>query len=730
MGQPTITTTTVRPPEQPVRVAPPVAPPAPAASKRIPPQLNFNECAKPEYTTAARRAEAQGKVAIAYTLDVDGRITEASIETSSGPSPAHKQLDEATLKAVLTCTGRPATVDGKPERYSGRIEYVWKLVGDDPVNRCLALSSAQYLQAGRRLIPSNSDFTIEFRFFLREHKGGFSEVISQGQQPHAFYMGINPEREIRLGDSWERTGVYMPLNEWVRYSFVYRADGRAEFYFNGMLAGQRSRYQWNTEGTETRVGAQSLPGAPERIDGCIDDLKIWKTARSSEQIARSSPTHPTGGDERNLIAHYSFNLMPQDGMLRDHTGKDQNSLKPLGRPLLLASSDNPFFSTAGAASAGEAIKQTQPLAVTQSSLPPCQESGVKHNCVAVTTFSNGSSYVGEFKNDKRNGLGTLLFSLGPRYVGEFRDGFRHGEGIEYEANGSVRQFGKWRDGYLDISYALDPKRFPFNRHEELVVAIEAERKRRNVAEVEDRERAKEPHPVPPRSERRVALVIGNAGYKKAPLVNPVNDAVDVASSLRSMGFDTTLVRDATLAQMRSATRQFADAAISSDVALIFFAGHGIEAKGRNYVIPVSAEIKHEYELEDEAFDAGRWLDMLEGLKAGNRQRVNIVILDACRNNEFARSWRSTSRGLARMDAPTGTFVAFATAPGKVAADGARGQRNSPFTRSLLKAMQTPDLPIELMFKEVRRLVIEETKNEQVPWENSSLVGDFVFKRSR
>lgn len=83
-----------------------------------------------------------------------------------------------------------------------------------------------------------------------------------------------------------------------------------------------------------------------------------------------------------------------------------------------------------------------------------------------------------------------------------------------------------------------------------------------------------------------------------------------------------------------------------------------------------------------------------------------------------------------MDAPTGTFVAFATAPGKVAADGARGQRNSPFTRSLLKAMQTPDLPIELMFKEVRRLVIEETKNEQVPWENSSLVGDFVFRRTR
>jgi uncharacterized caspase-like protein len=197
-----------------------------------------------------------------------------------------------------------------------------------------------------------------------------------------------------------------------------------------------------------------------------------------------------------------------------------------------------------------------------------------------------------------------------------------------------------------------------------------------------------------------------------------------------MGFETTLLRDATLAQMRNATRQFADAAASSDVALIFFAGHGIEAKGRNYVIPVGAEIKHEYELEDQAYDASRWLDMLEGIKTGNRQRVNIVILDACRNNELVRSWRSASRGLARMDAPTGTFVAFATAPGKVAGDGAKGQRNSPFTKSLLRAIQSPDVPIELMFKEVRRMVIEETNNDQVPWDNSSLVGDFVFRRTR
>jgi protein TonB len=128
---PTITTTTVRPPDQPVRVAPPApaAPPAPPAPPaRVAPQLNFNACEKPEYTTAARRSEAQGTVVVLYTMDVDGRITEASVEKSSGPTREHKQLDRATLEAVKACKGRPGMVDGKPERLSGRVEYVWKLV--------------------------------------------------------------------------------------------------------------------------------------------------------------------------------------------------------------------------------------------------------------------------------------------------------------------------------------------------------------------------------------------------------------------------------------------------------------------------------------------------------------------------------------------------------------------------------------------------------------------------
>jgi hypothetical protein len=320
-------------------------------------------------------------------------------------------------------------------------------------------------------------------------------------------------------------------------------------------------------------------------------------------------------------------------------------------------------------------------------------------------FSSGNSYEGEFRNGKPHGSGTYFYRDGTRFTGQFVDGVRTGRGAEYDRTGLIVRSGDWR---LDELVRSDPK----------ATGVEV---------------LKPPSPLPAATatgpERRVALVIGNAGYRANPLVNPVNDATDVAASLRNLGFDTTLLLDATNLRMKEATRAFAEQVKSSDVALIFYAGHGLEVKGRNYLVPVNADIKHEYELEDQAFDAGRWLDMLESINSDRKKRVQIVILDACRDNVFSRSWRSTSRGLARMDAPTGTFIAFSTAPGKVASDGDR-QRNSPFTKSLLRAIQMPDVPIELTFKEVRRLVIEDTRNEQVPWDNSSLVGDFAFRRTR
>jgi len=228
--------------------------------------------------------------------------------------------------------------------------------------------------------------------------------------------------------------------------------------------------------------------------------------------------------------------------------------------------------------------------------------------------------------------------------------------------------------------------------------------------------------------KRTALVIGNANYKVRPLNNPVNDSSDIARALRVSGFDVIEVSNATLSQMRSAARLFADKLLSSDVGLVYYSGHGVEVQGKNYLIPVNADIQREYEVPDQSYAASQFVDMMESIPYSKGQRVNILIIDACRNNELPKSWRAVNSGLARMEAPAGTFIAFATAPGKVASDG-QG-RNSPFTKHLLKAMQQPNQPIEQVFKTVRRGVMQETSGLQVPWENSSLVGDFFFTVQR
>ena len=270
---------------------------------------------------------------------------------------------------------------------------------------------------------------------------------------------------------------------------------------------------------------------------------------------------------------------------------------------------------------------------------------------------------------------------------------------------------------------------------ELEIALaEAEQAKSRQAELETQLAAAQPQTqIKPTAQiapqgKRVALVIGNAKYKFSPLNNPVNDATDMAASLRSVGFDVIEIRDANKRQMRAATRRFEDKLATSDVGLVYYSGHGVEVKGRNYLIPVDADIRREHEVEDQAFDAGNILRMMESLQGTEKKRVNIMIVDACRNNDLARSWRSTNRGLARMDAPTGSFISFATAPGQVASDG--NGRNSPFTKHLLQALKQPNVPIELVFKEVRRNVMAETGGEQVPWENSSLVGDFYFTVAR
>ena len=220
---------------------------------------------------------------------------------------------------------------------------------------------------------------------------------------------------------------------------------------------------------------------------------------------------------------------------------------------------------------------------------------------------------------------------------------------------------------------------------------------------------------------RVALVIGNAGYRDSPLINPVNDARALGSALRAAGFDVIEVHDQGGVAMRRAIREFGEKLRGRDAGLFYFAGHGVQVKGRNYLVPVDADIKYEDEIEDQSVEIGLVLSKMEAAKA----RVNLVILDACRNNPFARSSRSGVNGLAPMEAPIGTLIAFATSPGQVASDGVGA--NGLYTNYLVREMTRPGLKVEDVFKRVRASVRQASAGRQIPWENTSLEGDFYFR---
>ena len=222
------------------------------------------------------------------------------------------------------------------------------------------------------------------------------------------------------------------------------------------------------------------------------------------------------------------------------------------------------------------------------------------------------------------------------------------------------------------------------------------------------------------AERRVALVIGNAKYKEAPLTNPVNDARDMAAALQRTGFEVIMAIDATQKEMNRAIAIFGDRLTADSVALFYYTGHGMQVRGKNYLIPIDAEIKSESSVRVESVDVDGVLDQL------STSDLNVVILDACRNNPFERRANRSvgAAGLAQMEAPKGSLIAYATAPGRTAADG--DGRNGVYTQALLKYVEEPGLTIEQVFKNVRREVAKATRDGQIPWESSSMTADFYF----
>lgn len=227
------------------------------------------------------------------------------------------------------------------------------------------------------------------------------------------------------------------------------------------------------------------------------------------------------------------------------------------------------------------------------------------------------------------------------------------------------------------------------------------------------------------SEPLTALVIGNAAYRSASLKNPANDAADIAAQLRELGFRVNLLTDINQQAMDEAVRNFGAQLRRGGVGLFYYAGHAIQLGGDNWLLPIGHRISRSRDLKYRAVNLN---SVLEEMGLG-RARLNMVILDACRDNPLPAEMRSgLSRGLSPIkNLPSGTFLGFATAPGETAADG--DENNSPYTQELLAHLQTPDIVIEELFKRVARGVQSNTHGEQTPWYSSSFTGEFSFKKS-
>jgi formylglycine-generating enzyme required for sulfatase activity len=232
-----------------------------------------------------------------------------------------------------------------------------------------------------------------------------------------------------------------------------------------------------------------------------------------------------------------------------------------------------------------------------------------------------------------------------------------------------------------------------------------------------------PPAVVPTVRNRLALVIGNAAYgvEIGPLQNPINDATDMATTLQQLGFEVILLLDATRPQMEEAIAAFRRQLRPGGVGLFYFSGHGAQVEGTNFLIPIGANVESAKTAKADSVSAERVLVSMAEAGTG----LNFLILDACRNNPFTHRWPVGRPGLAPMPAARGSLIGYATAPGAVADDGAG--RNGTYTKHLLRYLTVPDLLVEQLFKQVRAAVEQETQGGQIPWESSSLQGEFSFR---
>jgi hypothetical protein len=395
---------------------------------------------------------------------------------------------------------------------------------------------------------------------------------------------------------------------------------------------------------------------------------------------------------------------------------------------------------------------------SQSNLPACQGSEQSRwtNCFGTQTLRTGK-FTGEFFDGLRNGVGAYTYDNGDKFVGEYKNHLRNGRGVEYKSDGTVITSGNWADGKL-ISFALGTSQFPFNwpiqigstnqasatERDSIAAEVEAERKKRQELEQQlavskerdqitaelDLERKKrqeleaqlaatvKPNQPQTNAPRRIAhaLVIGNGAYPgSGRLDNPVNDANAISQKLRSMGFTVTTVTDANRQRLVQSMTQFRRTAASADISLLYYAGHGVQIFGTNYILPTDVDQTDPAQATIQGVSLN---SVVENFLPG---KTKLVFLDACRDNALQRTNdRSVSKGLAPISAAEGTLISYATKDGQTAADGA-GLKNSPFTQALLEHLNDPQ-DIAVVLRKVRERVMKITGGKQQPWEYGSLTG--------
>lgn len=367
-------------------------------------------------------------------------------------------------------------------------------------------------------------------------------------------------------------------------------------------------------------------------------------------------------------------------------------------------------------------------AAAQRSSPDCLGSHVSlwTNCFGSKSVASGN-YIGEWKDGKRSGHGAFTNIDGRKYVGDWKNDLRDGKGIQYKSDGSVTASGNWYEGKLVGSFPIDTNIFPFHSSTQIAPAyvpsahsaeqpnaeIEAERKKRQELETE---LAVQSTPSQASKRNAHALVIGNGAYPgSGRLDNPVNDANAISQKLRSMGFTVTTVTDANRQKLVQSMAQFRRTAAAADMSLLFYAGHGVQIFGTNYILPTDVDQTDPAQATIQGLSLN---SVVENFLPG---KTKLVFLDACRDNPLQRTNdRSVSKGLAPISAAEGTLISYATKDGQTASDGA-GAKNSPFTQALLQHLDDP-ADIAVVLRKVREKVMQTTRGKQQPWEYGSLTG--------